>query len=138
MQFDDDELSRLARAGASVVACPRSNRWTGAGEPPIERFYASGVRVAIGTDSLASVADLNLFAELAEMRRLAPGFPAARLLDSATRAGAIALGFGAELGTIEPGKHAQLLAVHVPDRVTDVEEYLVNGVEPRDMRWLDS
>src|SRR5205085_11360760 len=99
VQFDDDELSRLARVGATVVACPRSNRWTGAGPPPIERFYASGVRVAIGTDSLASVADLNMFAELAEMRRLAPGVPAARLLDSATRAGAVALGFGAGLGT---------------------------------------
>ena len=70
-----------------VVTCPRSNRWTGAGEPPVDRFYASGVRVAVGTDSLASVDDLNLFAELAEVRRLAPGVPAARILESATLAG---------------------------------------------------
>ena len=77
-QLGDAELAHLARAGATVVACARSNRWTGAGIPPIERFYASGVRVAIGTDSLASVEDLNLFTELAELRRLAPGVPAAR------------------------------------------------------------
>ena len=137
VQFTDAELTRLAAAGATVVTCPRSNRWTGAGLPPIDRFYASGVRVAVGTDSLASVADLNLFAELAEVRRLAPTVPASRILDSATLAGAQALGFDSELGSIEPGKRAQLLAVRVPAGVADVEEYLVNGVAPSDIRWLD-
>jgi cytosine/adenosine deaminase-related metal-dependent hydrolase len=138
VQFTDAELIRLAAAGATVVTCPRSNRWTGAGTPPIERFYASGVRVAVGTDSLASVEDLNLFAELAEVRRLAPSVAAARLLASATLAGAQALGFASELGSIEPGKRAQLLAVRVPAGVADVEEYLVSGVGPGDIRWLDS
>jgi len=137
VHFADADLSRLASAHATVVACPRSNGWTGAGEPPIERFYASGGRVAVGTDSLASVPDLNLFAELAELRRLAPSVPAARLLQSATQAGAEALGFDGELGTIEPGKRAQLIAVKVPDRTTDVEEYLVQGIEPGDISWLD-
>ena len=138
VHFTDAELSRLASARATVVACPRSNRWTGAGIPPIDRFYASGVRVAIGTDSLASVDDLNLFAELAEVHKLAPGVPAARILESATLAGAEALGFARELGSIEPGKRAQLLAVRVPANVTDVEQYLVSGgVEPTDLRWLD-
>ena len=138
VQFTDAELSRLAAAGATLVACPRSNRWTGAGVPPIERFYASAVRVAIGTDSLASVDDLNLFAELAEVRRLAPGVAAARILESATLAGAEGLGFASELGSIEPGKRAQLLAVRVPAGVTDVEQYLVGGIEPADVRWLDA
>ena len=137
VQFTDAELSRLAAAGATVVTCPRSNRWTGAGVPPIDRFYASGVRVAIGTDSLASVGDLNLFAEMAEVRRLAPAVPAARILASATLAGAEALGFAAELGSIEPGKRAQLLAVRLPADVRDVEEYLLSGIEPGDIRWLD-
>lgn len=137
VQFTGAELSRLAAAGATVVACPRSNRWTGAGVPPIERFYASGVRVAIGTDSLASVDDLNLFAEMAEVRRLAPAVPAARILESATLAGAQALGFADELGSIEPGKRAQLIAVRVPPGLTDVEQYLLAGIEPTDIRWLD-
>lgn len=135
--FTDAELSRLAAAGSTVVACPRSNRWTGAGVPPVERFYASGVRVAVGTDSLASVDDLNLFAELAEIRRLAPGVPAARILDSATLAGTQALGFDSELGSLTPGKRAQLLAVRLPAAVRDVEEYLLSGIEPGDLRWLD-
>jgi aminodeoxyfutalosine deaminase len=137
VHLTDAELARLAAAGATVVTCPRSNRWTGAGAAPVDRFYASGVRVAVGTDSLASVGDLNLFAELADVRRLAPAVPAARILESATLTGAAALGFDSELGSIEPGKRAQLLAVRLPADVDDVEQYLVSGIEPSDVRWLD-
>ena len=137
-QLTGAELAQLARAGATVVTCPRSNRWTGAGTPPVERFYASGVRVAIGTDSLASVEDLNLFGELALVRRLAPAVPAARLLESATIVGAAALGFGAESGSIEPGKRADLIAVRLPEPLEDVEEYLLQGIEPSEITWLDS
>jgi aminodeoxyfutalosine deaminase len=136
-QLSDAELARLAHAGATVVTCPRSNRWTGAGAPPVARFYASGVRVAIGTDSLASVDDLNLFGELAEVRRLAPDVPAARLLESATAIGAAALGFAAEFGTLEPGRRADLVAVPLPAGIDDVEEYLVSGIEPQKIRWLE-
>jgi len=137
VHFTDEDLARLAAARATVVACPRSNRWTGAGTPPLDRFYASGLRVAIGTDSLASVEDLNLFAEMAAVRRLAPSVPARRILASATLAGAEALGFAPELGSIEPGKRAQLMAVTVPAGVADVEEYLLTGIEPAAVRWLD-
>lgn len=137
VQLTDDELRRLAAVNATVVSCPRSNAWTGAGTPPVARFYGSGVRVAVGTDSLVSVDDLNVFNEVAAMRAAAPHVPAARLLESATRIGADALGFGAELGTIEPGKEAQLIAVRLPEPVEDVEEYLVGGIEPADIRWLD-
>ena len=135
--LEEKELAQLAAAGATLVTCPRSNRWTGAGTPSIERFYASGVRVAIGTDSLASVEDLNLFAELAAVRRLAPDIAAKRLLESGTIHGAAALGFGADLGTIEAGKRADLIAVRVPAGLYDVEEYLVGGIEPDAVRWLD-
>jgi cytosine/adenosine deaminase-related metal-dependent hydrolase len=135
-QLEDGELARLAAAGATVVTCPRSNRLTGAGTPPVDRFYTSGVRVAIGTDSLASVEDLNLFGELAEVRRLGPGIPAARLLESATIRGAAALGFASDYGSIEPGKRADLIAVRVPHTVEDVEEYLVSGIEPDAITWL--
>ena len=134
--FVDDDLARLARANATVVACPRSNRWTGAGEPPIERFYASGTRVAIGTDSLASVDDLNLFHEMAEVRRLAPSVPASRILRSATLDGAQALGFGQVLGSLATGKQAELLTVSLPAGVADVEEHLVSGINPDSITWL--
>ena len=45
--------------GATLVTCPRGNIRTGAGAPPIEEFFGAGVRVAVGTDSLASVPDLK-------------------------------------------------------------------------------
>ena len=137
VQMTGDDLARLAARGATLVTCPRSNAHTGAGAPPLDRFYASGVRVAVGTDSLASTPDLNMFAEIAAMRALAPGVPASALLDSATHQGARALGFASEFGTIEPGKRARLLAVDVPPGIDDVEEYLVSGIEPAQVRWLD-
>jgi cytosine/adenosine deaminase-related metal-dependent hydrolase len=130
------EIARLADARATIVTCPRSNQWTGAGAPPVEAFYLSGARVAIGTDSLASVDTLSLFDEMAAVRRLAPGIPAGRILRSATLDGAIALGFGAALGSIETGKRAELLAVRVPAGLDDVEEYLVGGVRTEDVRWM--
>jgi cytosine/adenosine deaminase-related metal-dependent hydrolase len=130
VHLTDDELARVAARGATLVTCPRSNRWVGVGDPPVARFYASGARVAVGTDSLASCPDLNLFAELLAMRRLAPDVPASRLLHSATRAGAEALGFADEHGAVAPGLRADLIAVPVPAGTTDVEEYLVgSGLE---------
>ena len=130
------EIDRIAAAGATLVACPRSNRWTGAGVPPLARFHASGARVAVGTDSLASAPDLNLFAELAAMRRTAPGVPAAALLASATAVGAAALGAGDRFGAVAASRPASLIAVEMPARTDDVEEYLVSGIEPERITWL--
>ncbi len=135
-QFDDDDLERLKGLGVTVVSCPRSNRYVGVGSPPLESFFDSGLNVAFGTDSLASVENLNMFAELAEARRLAPRVPASRLLEGVTLTGARALGFEGDHGTIEAGKQAALIAVHIPESVTDVEEYLVSGVEPDAITWL--
>jgi cytosine/adenosine deaminase-related metal-dependent hydrolase len=137
VQFDGEDLTRLAGLGVTIAACPRSNRYVGVGDPPLEAFYAMDVDVAFGTDSLASVADLSVFSELKEARRLAPRVPAARLLESATLTGARALGFEREFGSIEPGKRAALIAVRVPDGVADVEEYLLSGIEPGAITWLD-
>jgi cytosine/adenosine deaminase-related metal-dependent hydrolase len=137
VQMTASDLECLAARGTTLVTCPRSNIRTGAGVPPISDFYRAGVRVAVGTDSLASTPDLNVFAELAELRTLAPGVAASRLLDSATRQGARALGFDADYGSIEPGKRARLLAVTVPDTVDDVEEYLVSGIQPDQVSWLE-
>jgi cytosine/adenosine deaminase-related metal-dependent hydrolase len=136
VQFDDAALARLAEIGATLVTCPRSNRWVGAGYPPVERFYRSGVPVAVGTDSLASVEDLNLFSELKTLRWLAPGVPARRLLESATFVGARALGLDLELGTLTPGKAADMIAVDLPRAVDDVEEYLVSGITPSQVTWV--
>jgi len=137
VQFDGDDLGRLRARDMTIVSCPRSNQYVGVGAPSLEAFYAMNVNVALGTDSLASAPDLNMFAELAEARRLAPRVRARTLLESATCRGAAALGFEDDYGTLEVGKRAQIIAVAVPSNVSDVEEYLVRGIEPSDVRWLE-
>jgi len=137
VHLTDRELAWLAEHDVTLVTCPRSNRWVGVGAPPVERFAASGVRVAVGTDSLASAPDLNLFAELQALRALAPAVPARTLLAWATRGGAEALGLDREFGTLAAGRCGRFLAVDVPEGVADVEEYLVSGVVPSAIRWID-
>ncbi len=136
VQLSDAALSRLAAIGATLVTCPRSNFWVGAGYPPIDRFYQSGVKVAVGTDSLASVGDLNLFSELATMRRLAPEVPASKILESATLIGAHALGLGKELGSLTPGKRAEMIAVRLPKDIVDVEEFVLSGLQPAQIEFV--
>ena len=132
-QLKEPALRRLAARGCAIVSCPRSNRWVGAGDPPLDAFYASGATVAFGTDSLASVESLDMFAELAAARRVSSA-PDATLLASATRAGAQALGLD-DYGRIVPGARGPLLAAAVPAGTTDVEQYLVSG-EPRELQWV--
>lgn len=137
-QLAPAELDRLAAWDATLVTCPRSNGWVGAGVPPVEQFFASGVRVAIGTDSLASNSDLNVFAELAALRRLAPGVSSRRLLAAATVGGAAAIGLEDRLGTVTAGKQAAMIAVDVPSHVADVEDYLVSGIEAGRVSHVDA
>jgi cytosine/adenosine deaminase-related metal-dependent hydrolase len=133
-QLSSVQLALVARRGCAIVSCPRSNRWVGAGDPPIDAFYASGAPVAFGTDSLASAPDLDMFAELAAARAVST-VPARQILESATRRGAEVLGFGSTLGTLAPGKAAAVIAVDVPPGVKDVEEYLLTGIRPSAVRW---
>ena len=130
---DDSLLSCETRARRSS---PVREATSGSGRDcrALSHFYGCGLAVAIGTDSLASVGSLNMFDELAELRRIAPDVAAAALLDSATSRGAQALGLGHEFGTLAPGKRAALVAVETPADVGDVEEYLVSGVPASSIR----
>lgn len=132
------DLALLREAGSTVVTCPRSNTWVGVGAPPISGFYASGVRVAFGTDSLASVEDLNLFSELAAAHAVAPDVPASRLLASATLDGARALGLDREYGSLTVGKCADIVAVTLPSEISDIEAHLVAGVSADRVSWAST
>jgi len=136
VQLSDGELARLAAAGVTLVTCPRSNAWVGVGTPPIARFLAAGVRLALGTDSLASAPDLNLFSELAALRAVAPEVPARRLLAVATQGGADALHLGERFGALHPGREARLVVVALPPGTTDPEEAVVRGVAADRIRML--
>lgn len=134
----DDDFARLAAAGCTLVVCARSNRWVGVGDPPVSRMVGSRVSLAVGTDSLASAPDLDMFAELAHLRALAGDVPASHLLEAATRGGALALGFD-DLGAIAPGMRAELLVVRGPAPADGVEEWLLSGaVTPDALGWLAS
>jgi 5-methylthioadenosine/S-adenosylhomocysteine deaminase len=103
VQVDEADIAELRARGAAVAACPRSNRAHGHGDPPLERLRAAGVPVGFGTDSTVSVPDLDLWAE-AEAAGLT-GEPALRAL---TFEGARALGWEDEIGSLAPGKSADL------------------------------
>lgn len=106
-----DEIRLLAKRGTTVVMCPRSNAWIGVGEAPVAMFVAEGVRLALGTDSLASNHDLDIRAELATLRGLAPRVEPSILLRAATLGGAEALGLGASFGSLDAGKTAALVVL---------------------------
>lgn len=128
------EIDRVAARRGSVVLCPRSNHRLGVGTPPVAALAASGVNVAVGTDSLASNDDLSVFAELAALRALAPDLPPARLLEWATLGGARALRVEDEYGSLDAGKRASVIAVAVGGG--DVEEQLVRGVATGQIEWV--
>ena len=110
------DLETLARRGAAIAHCPRSNRRHGHGAAPLAQMLARGLRVGIGTDSVASVTPLDLFAE-ARMAREHAGLDAEAALRLATLEGARALGLESEVGSLAPGKWGDVIAVGLPEAV---------------------
>jgi cytosine/adenosine deaminase-related metal-dependent hydrolase len=128
-----EELELVARRGAPVVACPRSNLHIETRLPPLLAMRTAGLHPALGTDSLASNASLDV---LAEARALADRFstvPAAELLRMATWEGARALG-RADIGRIARGARPGLFAID-GDVGSDPAAFVLKHVRaPR--RWL--
>jgi cytosine/adenosine deaminase-related metal-dependent hydrolase len=106
-----DELERTARAGATIVHCPGTHAFFARGGPPLQSFDRAGCTVALGTDSLASNEDLDLFRELALLRASAPWLDPARAWAMATVNGARAVGLAGSVGELVPGARADLLAL---------------------------
>jgi len=120
VQLTDEEMVLLARHGSSVVHCPSSNLKLASGFAPVARLMAAGVNVALGTDGAASnnrldtMQEMRLAALLAKaVARDAQAVPAHAALRAATLGGARALGLEARIGSISPGKWADLAAVRL-------------------------
>jgi 5-methylthioadenosine/S-adenosylhomocysteine deaminase len=122
VHLDDDDLDRAARGGIHIVHCPQSNLKLGNGVSPIRAIRARGLNVALGTDGAASNNDLSLLDEMRTAALLetgiivwqmdgSPPMTAHDWLRTATLNGARALGLGDAIGSIEPGKWADLCCI---------------------------
>ena len=112
------ERELLARHGCSVAHCPSSNLKLASGFAPVAAMLEAGINVALGTDGAASNNRLDLFQEMRTaallakaVARDAAAVPAHTALRAATLGGARALGLAERIGSIEPGKRADLVAV---------------------------
>ncbi|HLC02198.1 MAG TPA: amidohydrolase [Anaerolineales bacterium] len=159
VHVDDGEINTLAHAGAGVSHNPSSNLKLASGFAPIVDMLQAGLHVGIGTDGPASNNDLDMFDELRLASFIAKGksgdptaLPARVTFAMGTRLGAQALHLGHLIGSLEPGKRADLVVLdqdtlhntphfgREPDafyarmiyamKSTDVTDVMVNG------RWL--
>jgi len=103
VQVDERDVALLRDAGATIAHCPRSNRAHRHGTAPLAALRAAGIPVGLGTDSVVSAGDVNLWAEAA-----AAGLEGEDALRLLTIEGARALGLAAEIGSLEVGKQADL------------------------------
>lgn len=118
VHLNDDEIEILAASGVGIAHCSRSNAYLGGGIAPLTKFRQVGACVGLGTDSAASCMKLDFFEEM----RFALGLHRAvaedagvllakDILQLATRGGAEVLGLGNEIGRLQPGMRADMIAV---------------------------
>lgn len=118
VHLNGDEIALLAREGSSVAHCPTSNMKLASGAAPAAALVSAGVNLSLGSDGAASNNRLDLFQEMRQAGLLAKlttgdaaALPAVQLLHMATLGGARALGLEHLIGSIRPGKSADLCAV---------------------------
>ena len=120
VHLEPAEIALLARLGCSVAHCPSSNLKLASGIAPVDKMLSSGINVGLGTDGAASNNRLDVFCEMRLAALLAKAnsqnaetLPAHTALRMATLNAAQALGLERKIGSIEPGKSADLCAVNL-------------------------
>jgi 5-methylthioadenosine/S-adenosylhomocysteine deaminase len=118
VHLEDHELDLMARQGVCVAHCPSSNLKLASGIAPVAAMRSRGIRVGVGTDGAASNNRLDVMTEMRTAALLAKGtsgdarvVPAAEALEMATIEGARALGLEGRIGSLAPGKSADLAAI---------------------------
>lgn len=132
-QLTEAEIHLCAERGVSVVHCPESNLKLASGFCPACALERAGVNLAVGTDGCASNNDLDMFSEtrtaalLAKaVARDAAALDAFSALRAATLGGAKAIGFEDRVGSIEPGKEADLVCVDLSALETQPLHHVVS------------
>jgi 5-methylthioadenosine/S-adenosylhomocysteine deaminase len=122
VKADEEEIALLAEHDVAVAHCPRSNGILGCGVAPLAALRDAGIRVCIATDSPASTPSFDMFDEMraaivgARAREGRPdALTAADALELATLGGAQALGIDAQVGSLLPGKQADLTVLSLAD-----------------------
>jgi 5-methylthioadenosine/S-adenosylhomocysteine deaminase len=120
--LNTDDIELLARNNCHVVHCPESNLKLASGFCPVQQLLDASINVALGSDGAASNNDLDLFAELRTAALLAKAvahnaaaLPAHAALEMATLSGAKALGLNEQIGSLEIGKLADVIAIDMSD-----------------------
>jgi cytosine/adenosine deaminase-related metal-dependent hydrolase len=118
VKVDEEEIRLLAEHQVAVAHCPRSNALLGCGIAPLEALRAAGLRVGIGTDGVSSVPSHDVFEELRAVISVARArseragsITAGEALELATLGGAQALELDGEIGSLVPGKRADVAIV---------------------------
>lgn len=124
-QLTPKEIEIVAASGMAVVHCPESNLKLASGFAPVYELLAAGATIALGTDGAASNNDLDMFGELQTAALLCKGInrnptalPAYQALKMATIEGAKAFGLDHEIGSLESGKAADVIAVDMSSYLT--------------------
>ncbi len=119
-RLEDTDIELAATYGVNVVHCPQSNLKLASGFCPVGKLLAAGINTAIGTDGAASNNDLDLLGEMHTTALLAKGVandctvvPAATALRMATLHAARALAMEDQIGSLETGKQADVVAVNL-------------------------
>ncbi len=141
-----EDIARIVAAGAAVALCPRSNTLLECGDAPVAALLDAGVPLGVGTDSLGSNRDLDLFAELRALaatvrqQRAERGEPldegalARRLLGLVTAEGARALALDDQVGTLTPGKLADLAILALDPAGGDPYRLILDRASAADLR----
>jgi len=126
VQLDATDRALLKERGVHVALCPRSNRQLGVGRADVPALRAAGVKLCLGSDSLASAPSLDVLDDAVTLREQFPELEPAAILRMATLGGAEALGL-ADLGAIAPGRKAALAYAQTDRAPGDPEAFLLSG-----------
>jgi cytosine/adenosine deaminase-related metal-dependent hydrolase len=143
VHMTENEMQILLEKGSHVCLCPGSNRFLRVGKAPVERMLRHGLLPAIGTDSIASNENLDIWREMQILSVDHPGVESAKILEMATLGGASALHYEGDFGSLAPGRRAVFLEVDGEgfsrvDSEEDLFDVLITRGRPQIVSWIDA
>ncbi|MEW6609112.1 MAG: amidohydrolase family protein [bacterium] len=137
--INEEDLEILKKRRVGVVHCPKSHKFFQRDDFPIQKLIDKGIIIALGTDSLASNDSLNMLEEIKELKRRYKTLSAEEILELATINGAKILGLMDKIGTLQPGKKADIIALRLPEDLTKEKlyEFIVTNAKKVILNMVD-